>query len=299
MHIQTTTISIADWLRAKVKDYGILVKHKLNLTVVFSSLIGYLLAVGSGAEMGYVLLLGIFGFMVTGSANALNQILEKDYDKLMKRTANRPLAAGRMGNTEALLVAGILGVGGIGGLWYAFNDLAALVGALSLLSYAFIYTPLKRIHSIAVFVGAFPGALPPAIGWVAATASFGYEAWVLFSIQFLWQFPHFWAIGWLGAEEYEKAGFRLFPGTQDRNQYTAMQAILYIIALIGVTLLPVFAGWLSFNFGIIAALLGMVFMWYGIKLFRKCDNKAALQLMLASIGYLVLLQVAMVLDRLL
>lgn len=297
MYAQTNTLSVTEWLQAKIKDYAILVKHKLNLTVVFSSLIGYLLAMGNSASAFSIFCLALFGFMVTGSANAINQILEKDYDKLMKRTANRPLAAGRMNNTEALLVAGIMGVGGVCGLWYVFNDLAALVGALSLLSYAFIYTPLKRVHPIAVLVGAFPGALPPAIGWVAATANFGYEAWVLFSMQFLWQFPHFWAIGWLGAEEYEKAGFKLYPMTKDRNQYTALQAILYIIALIGVTLLPVFAGWSSVYFGIVSVLIGLVFLWYGIKLYRQCNNKAALQLMFASIAYLIIVQIAIVVDK--
>ncbi|MBK8471230.1 MAG: protoheme IX farnesyltransferase [Sphingobacteriales bacterium] len=293
------TIDHNTWLRAKFDDYCLLVKHKLNITVVFSSLIGYLMAIGTAANIYHVVCLSLFGFMVTGAANALNQIFEKDYDRQMKRTANRPLAAGRMGNTEALLVAGIMGIGGISGLWYVFNDLAALTGALSLLSYAFIYTPLKRISPIAVLVGAFPGALPPAIGWVAATASFGYEAWVLFSIQFLWQFPHFWAIGWLGAEEYEKAGFKLYPSTRDRNQHTALQAILYIVALTTTTLLPVFAGWWSYYFGAIALVLGGIFAYYGIRLFRQCNNQAALQLMFASIGYLVVLQIAMVLDRIL
>jgi protoheme IX farnesyltransferase len=297
MYSVAKNIIFTDWLQAKLSDYAILVKHKLNLTVVFSSLIGYLLAVGSATDMLHIFCMALFGFMVTGSANAINQLLEKDFDKLMKRTANRPLAAGRMGNTEALLVAGVLGVGGVCGLWYVFNDLAALMGALSLLSYAFIYTPLKRLHPIAVLIGAFPGALPPAIGWVAATASFGYEAWILFCIQFLWQFPHFWAIGWLGAEEYEKAGFKLFPTTQDRNQYTALQAILYIIALIGVSLLPVFMGWWSVGFGVVATLIGLVFLWYGIQLFKQCSNKAALHLMFASIAYLVVLQIAMIIDR--
>ncbi len=283
---------------AKLHDYGILTKVRLNLTVVFSALIGYLLAVGGGASLLSLLWLSIAGFAVTGSANAINQLLEKDFDRLMKRTANRPLAAGRMGLTEAILVAGIMGVGGILMLWYCFNDMAALVGALSLLSYAFIYTPLKRIHPVAIFVGAFPGALPPVIGWVAATSIFGYEALVLFCIQFLWQFPHFWAIGWLGAEEYEKAGFNLYPTTKDRNKYTALQIIVYILGLITVSLLPYLLRMASVVYVVTALILGLFFLYFGIRLFRRCDNKSALQLMFSSIIYLPLLQIVMVIDRL-
>lgn len=282
----------------KLRDYGILTKVRLNLTVVFSAVIGYLSAMGKNTTVFDLFLLAVAGFAVTGSANAINQLLEKDFDKLMKRTADRPLAAGRMGSTEAVLVAGILGVSGLLMLWYCFNDMAALVGALSLLSYAFIYTPLKRIHPIAVFVGAFPGALPPVIGWVAATSLFGYEALVLFCIQFLWQFPHFWAIGWLGAEEYEKAGFNLYPTTNDRNKFTALQIIVYIVGLMTVSLLPYMLQMVSLVYVVVAVLLGLFFIYFGLQLFRHCNNKAALQLMFSSIIYLPLLQITMVLDRL-
>jgi len=284
-------------LIAKLKDYAILVKVRLNLTVVFSSAMGYLLAVGTNDFLMPLIFLSIAGFSITASANALNQIIEKDYDKLMKRTANRPLATGRMGITEALLVSGVLGVGGILLLWYMFNDLAALIGAVSLLSYAFIYTPLKRIHPIAVFVGAIPGALPPMIGWIAATGVMGIEAYTLFAIQFLWQFPHFWAIAWLGAEEYEKAGYKLQPVSEARTKKTAIHIIVYILFLIVVTLIPIMFQMLSIYFAIVALALGMFFLYYGINLFKKCDNKAALHLMLASVVYLPLLQILMVVDR--
>ncbi|MGB1204639.1 MAG: heme o synthase [Chitinophagales bacterium] len=285
------------YLVAKLKDYAILVKVRLNLTVVFSSAMGYLLAVGADDFLLSLIFLSIAGFCVTSSANALNQIIEKDYDKLMKRTANRPLATGRMGITEALLVAGILGVGGILLLWYMFNDLAALIGAVSLLSYAFIYTPLKRIHPIAVFVGAIPGALPPMIGWVAATGVMSIEAYTLFAIQFLWQFPHFWAIAWLGADEYAKAGYKLQPVSETRSQKATIHIIVYILFLIIVTLTPVLFQMLSIYFTGVALLLGVFFLYYGINLFKKCDNKAALHLMLASVIYLPLLQILMVVDR--
>ena len=293
-------IGLADLLKAKVSDYLILVKYKLNFTVVFSAVIGLLLAniaYGSFSWLALVLL-AMSGFIITGSANAINQILEKDYDKLMKRTAGRPLAAGRMNVTEALLLAGILGVGGILILWYFFNENAALLGAVSLISYAFIYTPLKRVHPIAVLVGAIPGALPPVIGWVALTGTLTYEAYILFAIQFLWQFPHFWAIGWLGAEEYEKAGFKLMPTSNEKNKGLGIQVILYIGFLIMTTVLPGLIGMFSFYFVFAALISGLFFLYYGFNLFRYCDDKAALKLMLASVIYLPVLQIIMVLDSL-
>ena len=189
--ITTNTSSILALLISKCRDYLVLLKYRLNLTVVFSAAIGYWLAVGGSFAWSDLFWLGFGGFLVTGSANALNQILEKDFDKLMKRTAARPLAAGRMGVPEAILVAGISGIIGIGLLWHFFNDTAAVLGAMSLLAYAFVYTPLKRISPIAILVGAIPGALPPAIGWAAATGTMGVEAWALFAMQFLWQFSPF------------------------------------------------------------------------------------------------------------
>ncbi len=286
------------FLKSKLSDYSILVKVRLNLTVVFSAIIGYLLAVGTNFLFIDLFFLGLAGFLVTGSANAINQIIEKDYDKLMKRTANRPLATNRMSVGEALLVAGILGITGLSILGFLFNTTAALIGAISLLSYAFVYTPLKRVSPIAVFVGAIPGALPPVIGWVAATSLWSYEASVLFSLQFLWQFPHFWAIGWLGAEEYEKAGYKLLPNADGRNKATAIHIMLYIVTLIAVSLAPYAIGLISI-ISITAALsLGAMFLYYGYNLYKECDNKAALKLMFASIVYLPVLQTIMVLDRL-
>lgn len=300
MFVQTDKINlsvVASFVNQKLKDYSLLVKFRLNLTVVFSAVIGYLVALGSNVSLFNIFMLALAGFMVTSSANALNQIIEKDYDKLMKRTANRPLATGRMGISEALLIAGISGVLGLVILHFLFNDLAAVVGAISLISYAFIYTPLKRIHSIAVFVGAIPGALPPVIGWVAAQGVLSYEAYILFSIQFLWQFPHFWAIGWLGADEYKKAGYKLQPTPEMRNKYTAILVITYIVFLIGATIVPALIGVFSYYFIGIAIALGGIFLYGGITLLRHCNQKAALTLMFSSIIYLTLLQVAMVIDR--
>ena len=295
----TTAPTVQQWMGEKLKDYLVLTKYRLSLTVVFSAVIGYALAFGTQVNGWYLLLLGIAGFLITGGANGINQVLEKDSDKLMKRTADRPVATGRMTVTEGLLVSGIAGVVGITILYVFFNELSALIGALSLLLYAFVYTPLKKISPIAILVGALPGALPPVIGWVAATGVWNYEAYLLFSIQFLWQFPHFWAIGWLGAEEYAKAGFRLVPTPETRNRHTALQVISYIVALIIVSLLPSFFSLTSPYFMGVAVVLGLGFLAAGIQLYQRCDQKAALRLMLASIIYLPLLQIAMVLDRLL
>lgn len=293
----TTQLSLLKALTAKLRDYAILTKYRLNLTVVFSSVIGYLYAMQADFSLLNLWWLSLAGFLVTGSANGLNQTIEKDYDKLMKRTADRPVAAGRMSVGEALLVSGLMGVVGILVLMYVFNDLAAVIGAISLLLYAFVYTPLKRISPIAILVGAIPGALPTAIGWVAATGTIAYETYLLFAIQFLWQFPHFWAIGWLGAEEYAKAGFKLEPQPDERNQRTALQVIFYILSLIPVTVLPTIMHLNSLWFLIAAAVLNLFFLWSGVHLYKKCDNASALRLMFASIIYLPLIQLAMVLDR--
>ncbi|MEZ4886466.1 MAG: heme o synthase [Chitinophagales bacterium] len=295
--LKATSNQYIAFLKSKISDYSILVKVRLNLTVVFSAIIGYLLAVGGNFLFIDLFFLGLAGFLVTGSANAINQIIEKDYDKLMVRTANRPLAANRMSVVEALLVAGFFGITGLLILGFLFNTTAALIGAISLFSYAFVYTPLKRVSPIAVLVGAIPGALPPVIGWVAANSLWSYEASVLFSIQFLWQFPHFWAIGWLGAEEYEKAGYKLLP-SDGRNKYTAVQIILYIVTLIVVSFAPYAIGLISIVSIIAAIVLGTMFLYYGYNLYKECDNKAALKLMFASIVYLPVLQTVMVLDRL-
>lgn len=296
--LKTAYSQYVAFLKSKLNDYAILVKVRLNLTVVFSAIIGYLLAVGSNFLFIDLFFLGLAGFLVTGSANALNQIIEKDYDRLMKRTQNRPLATNRMSIVEALLIAGVFGITGLLILAVSFNTMAALIGAISLFSYAFVYTPMKRISPFAVFVGAIPGALPPVIGWIAATSLWSYEASILFSIQFLWQFPHFWAIGWLGAEEYEKAGYKLLPNSEGRNKYTAIQILVYIVTLIVVSLAPYAISLISMVSVTTALLLGGMFLYYGYNLYKNCDNKAALKLMFASIVYLPVLQTVMVLDRL-
>lgn len=296
-YTQNPALSFAA-IKARFIDYGILVKFKLNLTVVFSALFGYLMA--KGFNVGWIELAAISlgGFLVTSSANTINQILEKEYDKLMNRTASRPLAKDRIGVGEAVLISGICGVSGILLLWYNFNQMAALLGAIALISYAFIYTPLKRYSPIAVLVGAIPGALPPAIGYVAASNQFGIEAYSFFAIQFLWQFPHFWAIGWLAYDDYKNAGFKLMPIHYDaRNRATAIQMIIFTMALIIVSLWPWFLGMTGGIAMGVNLIMGFIFLAMNFRLLMYCDQRSALLVMLTSVIYLPVVQIAMVLDK--
>jgi len=293
-------LDIGQLMRVKLSDYDQLIKLRLNLTVVFSAAFGYMMVVGANVNGLALLMLSLGGFFVTSSANAINQILEKDYDKMMKRTANRPLSTGRMEMTEAILIAGLSGVSGLLILWYFLNPLTALLGAISLILYAFVYTPLKRYSPIAVFVGAIPGALPVLIGWIGATGSEGmnYIAFSIFCVQFLWQFPHFWSIGWLGYEDYKKAGFKLLPTAYDgRNINTAIQILIYTMATIFVSFLPFVYGITGILYLVVALMLGLLFVVRSIQLIRKCDNESAKKVMFASLIYLPVLQIVMVLDK--
>ncbi len=278
-------------------DYKLLVKFRLSATVVFSSIMAYLIASSSMINWTAVGVLALGGFLVTGAANALNQVLEKDFDKLMKRTANRPLAAGRMSVSEAVLAAGFMSVVGIT-LLALFNVWAAFFGTMALVSYAFLYTPMKRISPIAVVIGAVPGALPTLIGCVAAQGELTLLGLSLFAIQFFWQFPHFWSIGWLGYEDYRNAGYRLLPtrdGQLDNN--TGMQSFLYALFLLPIGLLPYFLG----ASGIISAglvfLLSVIYAGLGWNFYRQNDRKAALQLMFYSFLYNPLTLIVLFLDK--
>lgn len=290
--------TLGSLIKERVMDYGVLIKFKLNFTVVFSAVFGFLMAKGLESSLIELLAISLGGFLVTSSANAINQIIEKDFDKLMKRTASRPLSNNRIHIGEAALVAGICGVSGLVTLWYGFNATTALLGAIALFSYAFIYTPLKRYSPIAVLVGAIPGALPPAIGYVAATNQLGLEAYSFFAIQFLWQFPHFWSIGWLAYEDYKNAGFKLMPTAYDaRNSSTAMQMILFSTALIIVSVWPWLLGLCGVTSLVINIVCGLIFLGMNIRLLVLCSQKAALGVMLCSVIYLPIVQIVMVLDK--
>jgi len=284
-------------MSSRITDYAQLTKMRLTLLVVFSAAMGFIM--GSEGAFNWInfLLLIIGGFLVTGSANAFNQVIEKDLDKLMDRTQTRPLPDKRMKTTEALFVAVAFGITGLFTLTYFMNVASGILGFVALVSYTVMYTPLKRVTPFAVFVGAFPGAIPPLLGYIAATNHFGAEAWVLFSIQFLWQFPHFWAIAWVMDEDYKKAGFELLPSKGGRDTSSAFQAFIYAFSLIPVGLMPYFFNISGVISMLIITLAGILFTLQAWRLYRECTLKAARQLMFGSFIYLPVVQISMVLDQ--
>ena len=284
-------------------DFKAITKAGLAISVVFSSIAGFLLGVADFQALQWVVLLklAIGGYCMVGASNAYNQVIEKDLDALMDRTKNRPVPAGRMAPNVALVIASILTIIGIV-LLYSINPKSAMFGAISIFLYTSIYTPLKTITSLSVFVGAFPGAIPFMLGWVAATGNFGIEAGTLFLIQFFWQFPHFWAIGWFLFEDYEKAGFFMLPtGKKDRG--TALQIILYTVWLIIASLLPClgYTGQLFISpiAAVLVFLLGLWMLFYAVKLYKLRTAKAARTLMLVSVSYITLLQLIYIFDKIL
>jgi protoheme IX farnesyltransferase len=282
----------------KLKDYYQLMKFTLSFTVVFSSVVSYLLVPNVTFDFVSVLLLFVGGLLVTGAANAINQASEKDTDALMKRTSTRPVAAGRMSVDEAWTFALVTGVLGIFIMGYWFNWTAAGLSAFSLFLYGFVYTPLKKVHSIAVLVGAIPGALPCLIGWVAGTDSFTAGGWILFSLQFFWQFPHFWAIAWVAYNDYSKAGFKLLPSTGGPTKYAAVQSILYSVILIPIGVLPYAFGMTGVISLVIVAIANLFMLWQCLRLFQQMDVKAARRVMFSSYIYLPVVLLALLADKL-
>ena len=284
-------------------DFKAITKAGLAISVVFSSIAGFLLGVPDFQSLHWIILLklAVGGYCMVGASNAYNQVIEKDLDALMDRTKNRPVPAGRMSPNSALVIASILTVIGIV-LLYTINPKTAMFGAISIFLYTSIYTPLKTMTSLSVFVGAFPGAIPFMLGWVAATGNFGIEAGTLFLIQFFWQFPHFWAIGWFLYEDYEKAGFFMLP-TGKRDKGTALQIILYTVWLIIASLLPAlgYTGQLFISpvASILVFLLGLWMLFYAVKLYKLRSAKAARTLMLVSVSYITLLQLIYIFDKIL
>jgi len=285
-------------LKVFVSDFKQLTKVGLSLSVVFSSVAGYLL--GADVVNGWILVqLAIGGYLMVGASNAFNQVIEKDTDALMKRTMNRPLPTDRMKVSSALVIAISFTVLGIA-ILYAINEKTALFGAISIFLYTSVYTPLKAVSPLAVFVGALPGAIPFMLGWVAATNQFGIEAGFLFLIQFFWQFPHFWAIGWLQFEEYKKAGYNLLPmGKKDKG--AIKQIIFYTIIMILVSIAPVLKVTGAFYIypltAVIIALAGGSMLYYGVQLYKSESNVDARKLMLSSVLYITLVQIIYVVDK--
>lgn len=274
-----------------------LAKLRLSFLVVFSAVIGYLFGVTGFYSITSLFWVALGGLLVTGASNTINQIIEKDIDRLMARTQNRPLPAERMNTLEAILAAGIMGIAGILILTYFFNPISGVLAAVSLLTYAFIYTPLKRVSSVAVFVGAIPGALPPMIGYVCATGRIDFVAILLFSLQFLWQFPHFWAIAWVQFEDYKKAGIMLLPSASGKTRMSALQNVIYCSVLLVVSMLPYFLNMVGPIANIFIAAVGVMFLYLAINHYRKCEDATAKMLMFGSFIYLPVMQLALVFGK--
>ena len=282
----------------KLKDYQQLMKLSLSMLVVMSSVVGYMIVPDLEIEFINIIWLFVGGTLVTAAANASNQLLETKSDKIMKRTMNRPLPDMRMGNTEAFLFIGLTLILGVSILYYFFNLLSASLSLLSFLLYVFAYTPLKKVSSISVLVGAIPGSLPCLIGWAAATNHIGsLAAWTLFTIQFFWQFPHFWSIAWLAHEDYTKAGMKMLPHKNKIGHFTAFQCVLYSAVLIPLSILPMIAGiggWISF-IGLIVAAMWLFYNSYSF--LKNNSDDMARKVMFASFVYLPIVLFSLVLDK--
>lgn len=286
-------------LAQRVSDFGILVKFKLTLLVLYSALMSYAIASEGAIHWGKFVLLAFGGFFVTGAANALNQVLEREYDLLMPRTANRPVATGRMSVSTAVLLAGLMALGGISAL-SAFNPITGFLGTVSLICYAFVYTPMKRSTPMAVLVGAIPGALPLIIGCTAQEGFISQTALILFTLQFLWQFPHFWAVAWVSDEGYRKAGFYLLPtGKKEKDKTTGMLSFIFCLLLAGNAILGFTTGFTGFWATFLLVVLNMYWASACWQLYKTCDMAAAKKQMFISFAHLPLSLIIILLDKVL
>ena len=281
-----------------LKDFFELTKARLAISVVFSSLAGYLIAANS-YDFSIIILLIVGGYCMVGASNSFNQIIEKDLDALMDRTRNRPIPTGRVSVSVAFVISVLLTLTGIV-ILYKINPKTALFGAISIFIYTCLYTPLKTVTPLSVFVGAFPGAIPFMLGWVAATNNFGIEAGALFTIQFFWQFPHFWALGWMLDEDYKKAGISMLP-TKKKDKATALQTVLYTIWMIMISIFPV-SGLtgdlhLSVFSAILIGIIGLVMLYFSVNLYTKMTTESAKNLFTASVVCLTLVQIVYVIDK--
>lgn len=296
METPSSTIKIS-----ALSEFKSITKAGLAFSVVFSTLAGYLLAVEDWQQIDFIklMMLAVGGYCMVGASNAFNQIIEKDLDAKMDRTKNRPISSGRMSKNNAFVLASALTVVGLI-ILYIVSPKTAMFGAISIFLYTSVYTPLKPLTPLAVFVGAFPGAIPFMLGWVAHTDQFGIEAGTLFLIQFFWQFPHFWALGWFLFNDYEKGGFYLLP-TRKKDKKTALQVILYCVWLIIASLLPAtgYTGrlYLSPIAAVLVLAAGLWMLYGGVQLYRKQTDKAAKTLMLISVTYITLIQIIFILDK--
>ncbi len=294
---QASDLPISSVLFQKMKAYIELLKLRLSLLVVFSSAFGYVLGNQGIINWPSFLIFCLGGFMISGSAVTLNQIFESEYDKVMKRTRFRPLPTGRISHSEAYIYSMALLIVGFVTILYSTNLLTAILSIFSLILYAFIYTPMKRVGPIAVLIGAIPGALPPLLGWTAATGMISFEALIIFGIQFIWQFPHFWAIAWIADEDYKKAGFKLLPGNGQKDLQTAFQIMIYTLFLIPLGILPATFGLTGVYSAAIATLCGVLFLAQTFRHMKDCSRKSALWIMYGSFIYLPIVQIAFLIDK--
>lgn len=291
---ELTRLSLA---LVKVKSFIELLKVRLSLLVAFSCAFGYGLASRGDINWGVLLMVTLGGFLLSGASVCINQILEKDFDKVMNRTMTRPIPTGRVTPSEATLFA-VLCMGlSVWILWMYTNPLTVLLSLVSMVLYSFVYTPLKRVGPIAVFVGAIPGALPPLLGWIAATGQITHEALIIFGIQFIWQFPHFWAIAWVADDDYQKAGFKLLPSKEGKNINTAIQIMVYTMFLIPLGLLPAVFGITGIYSAMVATVCGVAFFAQTFSLMKTGSRQSALRIMFGSFLYLPIVQIAYLLDK--
>ncbi|MCC7233217.1 MAG: protoheme IX farnesyltransferase [Bacteroidia bacterium] len=299
MQEKSLAIPVSATLYNRFQDYLLLTKFRLSSLVVFSASMGYIIAAGTHFSWAILFALMTGGFLVTGASNAFNQIIERDLDALMVRTANRPLPSGRMSIPEGLFSAFAMMIAGVLILWLIINPLCGLLSLISLILYTLIYTPSKRFTSFSVLFGAFPGAFPPLLGWVAEKNAIGPEALLLYGIQFIWQFPHFWAIAWVLNDDYLKAGFRMLPSGEGRTKNDAFQALAYTICLIPLGMLPQFFGFTGILSSALMVACGCLFTVQALRLYTRLDMKSARHLMFGSFIYLPVVQMIWMLDKLL
>jgi len=293
----TKQVSVWENMTSGVRDFGLLVKFKLTLLVLFSAVMSYAIVAAGDASWGAMLLLTLGGFFITGAANALNQVLERDFDRMMPRTASRPVATGRLSVSTAVLWAGLMAVAGITML-ALFNPLASFLGTLSLISYAFVYTPLKRSTPLSVVVGAVPGALPLIIGCVAYEGYISSTAMMLFALQFLWQFPHFWAVAWLADEDYKKAGFYLLPSKNgEKDASVGLLSFLFCVLMVASALIAFFMGLVGGLATLVLVMLNVYWAWKCWGLYRTCSREAARTQMFVSFFHLPVSLIVLLMDK--
>jgi len=285
-------------LAVRLRAYSDLLKFRLSALVTFSAVFGFVLGHSTpGFSWSGLIGLIVGGFLISGASGSANEILERDLDRLMKRTQSRPLPMNVISLLEAQWFTIVTAVVGVFTLWVFTNPLTTYLGILSMVLYVFVYTPLKRVGPIAVLVGAIPGAMPPLLGWTAATGAVTYEALIIFGIQFIWQFPHFWAIAWVSDEDYKRAGFKLLPSGGGKDLNTAIQIMIYTLFLLPLGLLPTYFGLTGLNSGIVATICGVLFLAQTFSLMRDCSRKSALKIMFGSFLYLPIVQIAYLLDK--